>query len=156
MYMSTELQHILGTRVHKYFLSTWLLLPVVPEMQHSSSDELLVQSSLPDVPCPAVYLNFPLLWQLPLVISLLFFPTLSQQLFSLFGTVQLVSVYCHIPFQVRKRILKKIEMFLKKEKVIPPGIEPGTLSVLDSRDNRYTMESTYMRFSQINIFMYSV
>ena len=25
--------------------------------------------------------------------------------------------------------------------VIPPGIEPGTLSVLDSRDNRYTMES---------------
>ena len=30
----------------------------------------------------------------------------------------------------------------KKEKVIPPGIEPGTLSVLDSCDNRYTMEST--------------
>ena len=29
----------------------------------------------------------------------------------------------------------------KREKVIPPGIEPGTLSVLDSRDNRYTMES---------------
>ena len=26
-------------------------------------------------------------------------------------------------------------------KMIPPGIEPGTLSVLDSRDNRYTMES---------------
>ena len=25
--------------------------------------------------------------------------------------------------------------------MIPPGIEPGTLSVLDSRDNRYTMES---------------
>ena len=26
--------------------------------------------------------------------------------------------------------------------MIPPGIEPGTLSVLDSRDNHYTMEST--------------
>ncbi len=25
--------------------------------------------------------------------------------------------------------------------MIPPGIEPGTLSVLDSRDNHYTMES---------------
>ena len=25
--------------------------------------------------------------------------------------------------------------------MIPPGIEPGTLSVLDSRDNRYTTES---------------
>ena len=33
---------------------------------------------------------------------------------------------------------KKIE---KKSTVIPPGIEPGTLSVLDSRDNRYTTES---------------
>ena len=29
----------------------------------------------------------------------------------------------------------------KKKRVIPPGIEPGTLSVLDSRDNRYTTES---------------
>ena len=29
----------------------------------------------------------------------------------------------------------------KKKRVIPPGIEPGTLSVLDSRDNHYTMES---------------
>ena len=29
----------------------------------------------------------------------------------------------------------------KGEKLIPPGIEPGTLSVLDSRDNHYTMES---------------
>ena len=29
----------------------------------------------------------------------------------------------------------------KKISVIPPGIEPGTLSVLDSRDNRYTTES---------------
>ena len=29
----------------------------------------------------------------------------------------------------------------KNAKVIPPGIEPGTLSVLDSRDNRYTTES---------------
>ena len=25
--------------------------------------------------------------------------------------------------------------------MIPPGIDLGTLSVLDSRDNRYTMES---------------
>ena len=30
--------------------------------------------------------------------------------------------------------------------MIPPGIEPGTLSVLDSRDNHYTMES-YMDLS---------
>ena len=29
----------------------------------------------------------------------------------------------------------------KRKQVIPPGIEPGTLSVLDSRDNHYTMES---------------
>ena len=29
----------------------------------------------------------------------------------------------------------------KDKRVIPPGIEPGTLSVLDSCDNRYTMES---------------
>ena len=29
----------------------------------------------------------------------------------------------------------------EKKAVIPPGIEPGTLSVLDSRDNRYTTES---------------
>ena len=28
-----------------------------------------------------------------------------------------------------------------KKKVIPPGFEPGTLSVLDSRDNHYTTES---------------
>ena len=33
----------------------------------------------------------------------------------------------------------------KKKRVIPPGIEPGTLSVLDSRDNHYTMESTAVR-----------
>ena len=31
----------------------------------------------------------------------------------------------------------------KKYQVIPPGIEPGTLSVLDSRDNHYTTESLY-------------
>ena len=30
---------------------------------------------------------------------------------------------------------------MAKKRVIPPGIEPGTLSVLDSRDNHYTMES---------------
>ena len=29
------------------------------------------------------------------------------------------------------------------KKVIPPGVEPGTLSVLDSRDNHYIMESPY-------------
>ena len=33
----------------------------------------------------------------------------------------------------------------KKYPMIPPGIEPGTLSVLDSRDNRYTMESLLWR-----------
>ena len=27
--------------------------------------------------------------------------------------------------------------------MIPPGIEPGTLSVLDSRDNHYTTESLH-------------
>ena len=27
------------------------------------------------------------------------------------------------------------------QKVFPPGIEPGTLSVLDSRDNHYTTET---------------
>ena len=36
---------------------------------------------------------------------------------------------------------------LKNEKVIPPGIEPGTLSVLDSRDNHYTMESPVVECS---------
>ena len=30
----------------------------------------------------------------------------------------------------------------KKESMILPGIEPGTLSVLDSHDNHYTTEST--------------
>ena len=30
----------------------------------------------------------------------------------------------------------------KKEAMFPPGLEPGTLSVLDSRDNRYSMETT--------------
>ena len=38
--------------------------------------------------------------------------------------------------EVRKKCCKQ-----KKKKVIPPGIEPGTLSVLDSRDNHYTTES---------------
>ena len=27
------------------------------------------------------------------------------------------------------------------KQLIPPGLEPGTLSVLDSRDNHYTTES---------------
>ena len=34
-----------------------------------------------------------------------------------------------------------LELEEKKNSVIPPGIEPGTLSVLDSRDNHYTTES---------------
>ena len=34
----------------------------------------------------------------------------------------------------------------KKNSVIPPGIEPGTLSVLDSRDNRYTTESLWLYY----------
>ena len=38
--------------------------------------------------------------------------------------------------------------------MIPPGIEPGTLSVLDSRDNRYTTESTDRKVSQ-NQYLYS-
>ena len=29
----------------------------------------------------------------------------------------------------------------RAQKVFPPGIEPGTLSVLDSRDNHYTTET---------------
>ena len=40
-----------------------------------------------------------------------------------------------------------------KKKVIPPGIEPGTLSVLDSRDNRYTMESQALAEAQISAYM---
>lgn len=36
---------------------------------------------------------------------------------------------------------KKMKKWGEKKRVIPPGIEPGTLSVLDSRDNRYTTES---------------
>ena len=39
------------------------------------------------------------------------------------------------------KIYEKIILKKKKKNVIPPGIEPGTLSVLDSRDNRYTTES---------------
>ena len=35
----------------------------------------------------------------------------------------------------------KIAVGKTKRRVIPPRIEPGTLSVLDSRDNHYTMES---------------
>ena len=34
-----------------------------------------------------------------------------------------------------------IQLHIYIKNVIPPGIEPGTLSVLDSRDNHYTMES---------------
>ena len=33
--------------------------------------------------------------------------------------------------------------------MIPPGIEPGTLSVLDSRDNHYTMESSLVTTSHL-------
>ena len=38
--------------------------------------------------------------------------------------------------------VKKISEHTKNEKVSLPGIEPGTLSVLDSRDNHYTTETT--------------
>ncbi len=39
------------------------------------------------------------------------------------------------------------DLSLITSKFIPPGIEPGTLSVLDSCDNHYTMESTsYTKF----------
>ena len=31
-----------------------------------------------------------------------------------------------------------LQKHLKKKKLFLPGIEPGTLSVLDSRDNHYT------------------
>ena len=48
---------------------------------------------------------------------------------------ELHCTFSHKVQQVRKG--KK-----QNELVIPPGIEPGTLSVLDSRDNHYTMEST--------------
>ena len=41
----------------------------------------------------------------------------------------------------------------KKNSVIPPGIEPGTLSVLDSRDNRYTTESPYWLCSKQACFI---
>ena len=48
--------------------------------------------------------------------------------------------------EVKKKLLKT------KKSVIPPGIEPGTLSVLDSRDNHYTTESlTCGRCSQHTI-----
>ena len=43
----------------------------------------------------------------------------------------------------------------KERKVIPPGIEPGTLSVLDSRDNRYTMESTGSANPLIMVFAHT-
>ena len=42
----------------------------------------------------------------------------------------------------KKKTIKKT----KEKKVIPPGFEPGTLSVLDSRDNHYTTESDRMSF----------
>ena len=40
-------------------------------------------------------------------------------------------------------------MHMKKEKknMSLPGIEPGTLSVLDSRDNHYTTETTVASIS---------
>ena len=43
----------------------------------------------------------------------------------------------------------------RKKKVIPPGFEPGTLSVLDSRDNHYTTESDRTSASQVTILAYS-
>ena len=41
----------------------------------------------------------------------------------------------------------------KKNSVIPPGIEPGTLSVLDSRDNHYTTESLHNDCAKKNEFL---
>ena len=46
-----------------------------------------------------------------------------------------------------------LEVKKKKSSVIPPGIEPGTLSVLDSRDNRYTTESLWLLGAQKNLFI---
>ena len=40
----------------------------------------------------------------------------------------------------------------RKKEVIPPGIEPGTLSVLDSRDNRYTTESQLQFKCYLDVF----
>ena len=37
--------------------------------------------------------------------------------------------------------------------MIPPGIEPGTLSVLDSRDNHYTMESLVVCLKHVAPFL---
>ena len=44
----------------------------------------------------------------------------------------------------------------KKVSVIPPGIEPGTLSVLDSRDNRYTTESLWLVVAKKQVLFKSV
>ena len=41
----------------------------------------------------------------------------------------------------------------KKNNVIPPGIEPGTLSVLDSRDNHYTTESLCMTCALYSVYI---
>ena len=46
---------------------------------------------------------------------------------------------------------QKTPIAKRKKQVIPPGIEPGTLSVLDSRDNRYTTESKLQIF---DIYIY--
>jgi len=44
-----------------------------------------------------------------------------------------------ITFFAEKNVAKKILLF-------PPGLEPGTSSVLDSRDNPYTTETTALKW----------
>ena len=36
-------------------------------------------------------------------------------------------------------------------KMIPPGLEPGTLRVLGARDNHYTTESTSLRREVLDV-----
>ena len=42
-----------------------------------------------------------------------------------------------------------------KKKMSLPGIEPGTLSVLDSRDNHYTTETTVILVVNFTAFHHS-
>ena len=60
-------------------------------------------------------------------------------------------------FNKRNVVEKKKEQKRKprKKEMIPPGFEPGTLSVLDSRDNHYTTESDRMSASRVTILAYS-
>ena len=55
----------------------------------------------------------------------------------------------------KKKKQQPVKREKKKKRVIPPGIEPGTLSVLDSRDNRYTTESLRYEPTNISCFVIS-